>query len=695
MQNFSRSVPLLAAVLLTNEACAQTPDVRLQEVTVTATAPGTRPAKTSSTATKTETLLLDTPQAITVISKEQMQDQAMQTMADVIRYVPGVMTAQGEGNRDTAVFRGNSSTSDFYMDGVRDDVQYYRDLYNIERVEAVKGANAMIFGRGGAGGLINRVSKQPQWRTQREASLSLASWQGRRAAIDLDQALGLQAAVRLNAMYETALSYRTGVDGERAGIHPTLALRAGANTYVVVGYEHFRDERTADRGISSFNGRPVEADPSAFFGNAELSNTWSRVHAFTASLEHDFGNGLTVRNRTRLAAYDKFYQNVFATSTVRANGTLDIGGYNNATERENRISQTDFTYSVKSGAVLHKLAFGVELGRQHTDNLRNTAYNSSNGTATTVALSNPHVSGPLTFRQSATDASNTGVATATSLYLQDQAELSRTWQAVLGLRVDRFKVDFLNRRDGKTYAVRDQPLSPRAGLVYKPFDAMSFYASYSVAFVPRAGEQLASLTAANNAFDPEQFRNVELGAKWDARPDLALSAAVYQLKRSNVVIPGPLGSNTSILADGQLSKGVELGWSGKLGPAWSVAGGYAWQQARLTATASPTAKDGAMIAQVPKHMLSLWNRAELAPRWAAALGLVFRDSIYTSTSNAVQLPAFTRVDGALFYTVDKQYRVQLNVENLLDKKYYAAANSDSNITPGAPRSFKLSATAFF
>lgn len=218
----------------------------LPEVNITGAAEQNYVVKRSVTATKTDTLLLDTPQAVTVISKELMRDQAMQSMADVVRYVPGIVTAQGEGNRDTAVFRGNSSTGDFYVDGIRDDVQYYRDFYNIDSVEALKGSNAMIFGRGGSGGVINRVTKQAEWRSIREASLTLGSWNNRRVTADVGQVISENAALRVSAMVEDSDSYRQQVNLQRSGINPTLALRVGANTSVVLGYEHFKDERTAD-----------------------------------------------------------------------------------------------------------------------------------------------------------------------------------------------------------------------------------------------------------------------------------------------------------------------------------------------------------------------------------------------------------------------------------------------------------------
>ena len=696
---------LAAAMLASPGAFAQTAapveTTTLQEVKIVGVAERGYVAKSSSTATKTDTLLRDTPQAITVVTKELMRDQAMQSMADVIRYVPGIVTAQGEGNRDTAVFRGNSSTGDFFIDGIRDDVQYYRDFYNIDSVEALKGSNAMIFGRGGSGGVINRVSKQPEWSTIREASLTLGSWNNRRATVDVGQKVNDSAAVRVNAMVEDSDSYRNGVGIKRAGINPTVAIRAGANTSVVLGYEHFRDDRTADRGITSFNGRPFETDVSTFFGSATLSPTWARVDAFNATIEHDLGNGAMLRNRTRYADYDKFYQNIFASSVVGVrNGVekLDLGGYNNATQRTNLFNQTDLTFALNTGAIRHKFATGLEFGRQVTDNFRNTAFFTVGGkekTAYEVTAADPAFNAPVTFRQSASDADNHGTATVASVYAQDQVEFTQHWQAIVGLRYDRFNVDFLNNRNDAKFDITDSKLSPRVGLVYKPVEAVSIYGSYSLAFVPRAGDQLSSLTPSNTAFDPEKFKNLELGAKWDIRPNLSATAAIYRLDRTNVIVPDPADPTHTILADGQRSKGVELGLGGNVTPQWSVMGGYAWQDARLTAAPSAAIPAGTTVPQVPTHSLSLWNRYDFTPTFGAGLGVAYRDSIFSSTSNKVTLPAFTRVDAALYYALSKQFKLQLNIENLFDKKYYASANSDTNITPGSPRALRVSLNAKF
>lgn len=673
----------------------------LPEVNITGTVEQNYVVKRSVTATKTDTLLLDTPQAVTVISKELMRDQAMQSMADVVRYVPGIVTAQGEGNRDTAVFRGNSSTGDFYVDGIRDDVQYYRDFYNIDSVEALKGSNAMIFGRGGSGGVINRVTKQAEWRSIREASLTLGSWNNRRVTADVGQVISENAALRVSAMVEDSDSYRQQVNLQRSGINPTLALRVGENTSVVLGYEHFKDERTADRGIPSFQAKPFSTDSSTFFGNPDLSQTWSKADAFSALIEHDFGQGWTLRNRTRYASYDKFYQNVFPGAVNAAGTMVALSAYNNATQRDNFFNQTDLMTTMNIGGMRHKLVAGLEIGQQETDNFRNTGYFSSvapNATSISVPVSSPTINSSnatVTFRQSATDANNHSKADIVSVYLQDQIEIAPQWQAIIGVRYDHFSVDFTNNRTLENIQVTDTPVSPRAGLVYKPLPEMSLYASYSLAYAPRAGDQLSSLTASNKAFDPEQFKNLELGAKWDIRPDLTASAAVYQLDRSNVAIADPLDVTKTILVDGQRSKGVELGISGKITGDWSIMGGYAYQDAKITKTQTVTIKAGARLAQVPAHSVSLWNRYNFTPAWGAGLGLVYRGAIFPSTDNTVVLPGFTRIDAALYYVINKNLNLQVNVENLLDKNYYASANSNNNITPGSPRGVRLGLNAKF
>ncbi|MCI4568770.1 TonB-dependent siderophore receptor [Lysobacter sp. CFH 32150] len=708
------AAPLAAALALALSAPAfaadPTPDAEkrkrtdLDQVEVVGKVDYSYVERNTTTATKTDTPLRDVPQSVTVITQDLIQDQAMQNLADVVRYVPGVGMAQGEGNRDTPVFRGNSSTADMFIDGMRDDTQYFRDLYNIERVEALKGPNAMIFGRGGSGGVLNRVTKAADWNTSREVSLQFGSWNKRRIAADFNQPASDAFAFRVIGMFEDSESYRDGYEARRWGINPTFAWNAGENTTITLGYEHFEDERVADRGIPSsptlFNGRrlPVDTDTSTFFGDPTRSPVTADVDAFTALVEHDFSERATLRNRTRIADYDKFYQNVYAGGPVRnnADGTVDadIRAYSNATQRENIFNQTDLIFSFGE-SVKHTLLVGAEFGRQETDNLRKTGYFGAPGSNTTtvfVPFANPRYTGPMEFRQSASDANNTTVAKIAAVYVQDQIEFSPQWQAILGLRYDRFEVDFRDNRTGTTIDATDNLLSPRIGLIYKPSEPVSLYASYSMTHLPRSGEQMTSLTPTNKAFDPEESRNYEVGAKWDITPDLALTAAIYRLDRTNMIAPDPANPAISILVDGQRAEGFELGLAGNITEEWSVMGGYARQDGEFLSGGDK----GKRPAQLPEQTVSLWNRYDFNDAWGVGLGATYRSEVFAqSTSNAVVLKSYTRYDAAVFYAVSESVELQLNVENLFDKHYFTSAHNDNNITPGSPRAAYASVTFKF
>jgi catecholate siderophore receptor len=655
-------------------------------------------ARKTVTATKTDTPLKDVPQSITVVTRDAIKDQNMRSMGDVVRYVPGMNMAQGEGNRDQLNIRGQNTTADFFVDGVRDDVQYFRDFYNIERVEALKGPNAMIFGRGGGGGVINRVEKTAGWDPVREATLTLGSFETRRIAVDLGQGVNDTAAVRLNAMYEDSGSFRDFVELERYGINPTVTLNLGPQTTLQVGYEYFHDERTADRGVPSVaaTGLPFESDPSTFFGNPDLSVSDVTNNVLSALLEHRFDNELLLRNRTRYGQYDKFYQNVYPSGAVGAGGTFNIAAYNNATERENFFNQTDLTYVLEAGGMKHTLLGGVELGRQETTNLRKTGTFAGGGaTLAGTAAANPTIFSPaVTFANTGTDADNNSTTDILAFYVQDQVELSRHWQVIAGVRFDRFNIDFHNNNSGEDLSRDDNLVSPRLGLVFKPIDPLSVYASYSVSYLPSSGDQFGSLSAVTELQEPEEFTNYEVGTKWDINSDLSLTGAVFQLDRTNTVSPDPSGSGLLVQSGEQRTRGFELGLSGNFTSNWQVLAAYTYQDAKIVSetTAAPAGRE---VAGVPMHTISLWNRYQFTPAWGAGVGIIHQSELYASISNAVTVPDFTRVDAAVFYVFNKNFSAQLNVVNLLDEEHWTNAHNDNNISPGTTRGAFVSVTASF
>ena len=654
-------------------------------------------ADATLTATKTATALRDVPQAITVVTQEAMQDQGMHSLTDVLRLVPGVGVAQGEGHRDAPIFRGNTSTSDMFVDGIRDDVQYIRDLYNVERVEVLKGPNAMIFGRGGVGGIINRVSKVADGAVHRDLSVQVGDWDRSRAVVDIGQPIGAAASFRVTGLYEDSESYRDGFELERHGINPTVSFAAGDATRVTLGYEYFRDDRVADRGVPSLLGigigRPVDVASETFFGSPELSPIRASVSAFTALVEHELGEGVLLRNRTRYADYDRFYQNVYPDGVVAdPNGGLSavISAYTSSMKRENLFNQTDLVFDIDRGGLHHTVLVGAEFGRQETDNLRrNGTFAESNR----VPLENPRYVGAITFENRASDANNRSVADVAGLYVQDQIEFSPQWQAVLGLRYDRFEVDVRDVRTGVVLSSSDGLWSPRVGVIWTPIAPLSLYASYSTAALPRAGEQLSSLSGTSASLDPEEFQNYEIGAKWDLSPELALTAALYRLDRDNVFTVDPLDNRTAVLVDGQRSTGLELSLVGEITDAWKLIAAYAYQDGEilsdLRTSATSVTPAGTRLAQLPRHSASLWNRYDFDPKWGVGLGVVYRDEIFSTISNDVTLDSFTRVDAAVYYSVSPSVKLQLNIENLFDKEYFASAHNDNNLMPGSPRGIYL------
>jgi catecholate siderophore receptor len=658
----------------------------------TITVVGRRPAYVedqTSTATRTDTPLRDVPQSVSVITNDLIEDQGMRSMADVVRYVPGVSMAQGEGHRDAPTLRGNASTADFFVDGVRDDVQYYRDLYNAERIEILKGPNAMIFGRGGGGGVINRVTEWASWTPFNELSITAGSFQQQRIAADLDVALNDAAALRLNAFYEGSDSYRDFVNIERWGLNPTTSLRLGEHTELRLGYEHFLDDRVVDRGVPSQNGRPWAGSREAFFGNPFVSYAEADVDSLSALLDHDFSADVTLRNRTVVADYDKFYQNIHANSAVDGLGNVALQGYNSRTERQNLFNQTDLIWRARTGAVEHTILAGFELGRQQTDNTRSPNFtglpsvNVAAPTTTAVGVI------PMPLQTDNHVEANIGAA-----YVQDQIALSDQWQIIAGLRYDRFDLEFDDRRAANAdFSRDDELLSPRVGVIYRPVQPVSIYASYGVSYLPQSGDQFASLDATTSALEPEEFENLELGVKWDITPNLALTTAIYRLDRSNTRAIDPL-SGLTVLSGEQRSDGFEIGLTGSVTHLWQVSGGYSYQNVEITSTTT-AAPAGRVVPLTPEHTFALWNMVRFSPRWSAGLGVTHQSEMFASISNAVTLPEITRVDAALYFAVSDQTELQLNIENLFDEEYWSSAHNDNNITPGSPTAARVTLRARF
>jgi catecholate siderophore receptor len=392
--------------------------------------------------------------------------------------------------------------------------------------------------------------------------------------------------------------------------------------------------------------------------------------------------------------YDKGYTNFVPGAVTATRLQYALSAYNNATRRRNLFNQTDAVYSVATGRIRHTLSSGLEFGRQATQNFRNTGYFRDTATSIPVPFANPVDSTPVTFRQSATDADNRVRTYVGATYLQDQIAVSRWLQVIAGVRFDRFDLRFHNQRSGESLRRVDNMVSPRAGFVVKPADAVSLYANYSVSYLPSAGDQFSSLTTVTQQVKPEKFTNYEAGAKWDATRRLSLTVAAYRLNRSNTRSTDPNDPTRIVQTGSQRTNGYEFGWNGSVTRAWSVAGGYAWQDAFVT-SATAAARAGARVAQVPRHTFSFWNQYQALKRLGLGLGVVNRADMFAAIDNTVVLPGYARFDGAVFYSVSERIRLQANVENLFDRKYFLNADNNNNIGPGSTRAVRIAMIARF
>lgn len=646
-----------------------------------------------TSATRTLTNLRDVPQSIAAISQQQISDQSLKSIADVVNYVPGVTSHQGENNRDQLVIRGVSTSADFFLDGLRDDVQYYRDLYNLERVEVLKGPNAMIFGRGGGGGVVNRVAKEAGFSKVREIGFDGGSFGARRLTGDFDQPLGQKLALRINGVYENSGSFRRFVKLERYGINPTFSFTPSTNTRVALSYEHFHDGRRADRGIPSFQGSPADVPLDTYFGNPDDSHVRASVNRLSGTVQHQRGH-LAITSRTMLGDYDRGYQNYVPGAVDAARTLVTLTAYNNATKRRNLFNQTDFNYVVSTGKVKHNLLGGTEVGRQLTDNLRNTGFFNNVSTSIQVPYDNPLTALPVNFRQSATDANNHVRTNLMAVSAQDQIGLTRRVQLLAGLRFDYFDLHFHNNRNGENLSRTDRLVSPRLGIVVKPLMPLSLYGSYSVSYLPSSGDQFSSLTSITQQVKPEQFTNYEIGAKWDVRSNLTLTTAAYRQDRTNTRATDPNDPARILQTGSQRTNGFEAGLSGNLTRSWSITGGYASQDAFIT-SATTAARAGAQVALVPRHTFSMWNKYQVVKRLAVGVGVIHRADVFAAIDNTVTLPAYTRIDAAVYFPLSERWKLQGNIENILNRIYYLNADGNNNISPGSPRAMRLSVLTRF
>ena len=655
--------------------------------------------KRTRSATKTDTALIDTPQSITIVTREQVLDQNFQNLTEQLRFVPGVIPAQGESNRDQLIIRGQNTSADFYVNGVRDDVQYFRDLYNIQRIEVLKGPDSLIFGRGGGGGIVNRVLKEADGDRVREIVAGGGQFGAKRVAVDVGDRISDSVYFRLNGVAEDSGTFRQFGDLHRYGLNPTMTFVVDPQTTLKLSYEYFHDDRFPDRGIPSQFGRPYRYRDNlrTFFGNPDVNFTKVDANIATAILDHRFDSGVELHSQLRFADYERFYINTLPGSAVNSAGTaVSITGYRNETDRRNYFNQNDFTYRFQTGDMRHTLLGGFELGYQEGVVFRQSAFFNNLATSITVNPLAPITRTPITFRNNGGSDANArydlGLA---AVYAQDQIDVTDWLQIVGGLRFDHFDFASTDQRTGVTNTRIDDPISPRAGIVLKPLANLAIYGSYSVSYLPSSGDQIGNFTQGLVIAQPEKFENTEVGVKYDVSPTFQLTGAIYNLDRFNQRLADPNNPGFFILSGKTNTQGLEIGANGYVTDWWQIAGGYALTDARIASATSAVIVAGNTVGLVPINAFTLWNKFELTKQFSVGVGVLNYTHTFAASDNTVRLPGYTRFDLGLFYQVNEFVRAQVNIENLFDRRYIATADNNNNLSPGAPRTIRAQVVARF
>lgn len=669
---------------------------------------------------KTPTPIIDVPQSISITTAEQIEERGWVSIGEIIEYTPGVNTSQGEGHRDAIVFRGVRSTADFFIDGARDDVQYYRSLYNIEQVEILRGPNALLFGRGGSGGVLNRVTKKGEFGENFTGGQIAVDTFGEFSVFaDVNFSSSETAAFRFNAAYENLNNHRDLYDGERIGINPTARFALGENTIVDLAYEYANHRRFIDRGIpTGSDGLPVEALVDVTFGTPEENFNDLEAHIFRANVAHTFSDNWKAVFNAFYGDFDKVYANFFNTGYDPATNRVELDGYIDTTVRENLILSGNLVGEFETGGIAHTLLIGGEYINTSSDQDRfNSRFDTSvddvaNGvvdpffgaarTDQAIFFANRPLAlsanaGTLADGRTTTNNFTTDLNDFTlvdidvfSLFIQDEIELTDWLNVVVGGRFDSFDITVDNVPAADIRTRKDEEFSPRGGVIIKPQENLSIYASYSESFLPRSGEQFANINGANNALDPNRFENLEAGVKWDFPSGLSMTAAVFQIEQSS---PQPNDNDPATLdvIDSEIN-GFEFQLQGEVLPGWSVFAGYSYLDGEQQSRTGPT---GLRPRELPENMFSIWNQFELIDRLGFGVGLTHQSSSFINNGNTATLPAYTRIDAAAYYDINNNFRVQVNVENLTDVTYFPNSHATHQATVGAPLNARFAITGRF
>ncbi|MEO7399355.1 MAG: TonB-dependent siderophore receptor [Polaromonas sp.] len=651
----------------------------------------------------------DIPQSLTVVNEKLIHDQGKDSFKSALENVIGITFEAGEGGRvgDNIRLRGFSAAGDIYLDGMRDIAQYNRDTFNIERVEVLRGAASMLFGRGSTGGIINQVSKQPRMVTEQEVNATVGTDGYQRLQGDFNFSLENDAALRINAMATDAdgRGDNAGAKTHRRGLALDYRHGIGTANEFALSYYHLHYNDKPDWGFQWFNNAPAPKPTNRYWYGLDSDFQNDKADAVTLSHIHRWADGSSLKTALRDGYYSRAMwatQSSFAAGTTLANlndNTLVNRRTNaKAGEEHHTFLQTDYLTTTQWFSRKNSLLVG---GEYAVENSSRSTYPFITAAKPSTTVGNPGSAGigsNLTERV-ATDFR----ATTLGLYAQDTIELTPYWKLVGGLRVDNFRGDF--KRDGNAapnntpLSRSDSLLSKRLGLMYQPNDEVSYYAAYGTSFNTSGDLYQFDPTSANTP--PESSRNFEIGAKWELYGgDLSLRTALARTDKYNERNTDIDTANQSYLLSGRRhTDALEFEVAGRLSPQWDVFAGIGFLRAVIDQSGSNPAGQ-AEIAQnpglSPSRQANLWTTYRIGDKWRVGGGFtaVSQNKPANSVTTLNRAPGYVKADALIEYRVSQDTALKLNVDNLFDKVYYNTLYRGF-AAPGDARSVRLTLTSKF
>ncbi|MBJ8444941.1 TonB-dependent receptor [Acinetobacter bereziniae] len=719
------SLSVIATSAIAQDEIAKLPTIKAQ-----ATAEQSLKVDQSAN-TKFVAPLLDTPKSVSVISKKLIEDTQVTTLADALRTVPGITLGAGEGgnpNGDRPFIRGYNSESSMYVDGVRNSTSQNREMFAVEQVEVIKGSASSLGGAGSVGGSVNMISKVAKKGDFLEGSVTGGTDNYQRITLDGNKDFGNGIAARVAVMghHNEKAGQDNGAEYKRAGIAPSITFGLDTATRATLSYYYLKSDDTPDSGVpynydaskKATVGKPVDVKQGIYYGLLDRDFQKQENQIGTIKLEHDLNDNLTITNT---AVYNKSTNDYLWTQPDDSKGNV----LNDKVWRRinSRITDTDIftdqlalTGKFNTGAIKHKFNVGAEYSDQKSDKgSYTTTYPGYTGTTTggfnsdckindawCTSLTNPNSKEEWLGSAVANRNTTTTTTKVTSVYLLDNIEFNPQWLLDLGVRWDKFDTEQVTNATGAKLENNKDFFTYQAGLTYKPMKNGSIYASYATSANPvgvDGGDGSEAIGQAYMDLKPEEARTYELGTKWDFLDErLNLTAAVFRTEKQNTRIQLDAGTYTN----GGESKvdGIELTATGKITDKWDITAGYSYLDSEMTnpgpsctragVCTFPNPAKGKQLPNVPKNSATLWTTYQVLPQLTVGAGALAMDKVYGDAANTKFVPGYVRYDAMARYNVNKNVDLQLNLNNLSDKRYFTKAYASHYATEAEGRNAVLS-----